>query len=97
MSLRTACGRSGERSSGFATQAFGKCLRHPRTQEAKDAGMHLPGESGAYAKITSKQPAYYVYQVYHDTEQFSATGDGAISDADPSSTAPVVYWEARRE
>jgi hypothetical protein len=68
-----------------------------RTKNAKDAGQNLPGEDAPNRKITTKQPAFYIFLSYRDSEQLQATGAGAISDADPTLTGFVTYWEAKRE
>jgi hypothetical protein len=67
-----------------------------RTNAAIAAGQDLPGEGKFDNKITSKQPAYYVFQTYENAEMPSKSGANPISDADPTPTTPVHYWEAYR-
>lgn len=67
-----------------------------RNKSATDYGVNLEGNGGPDGKIMSKQPAYYIFQQYHDVERFTATGTGAISMDVPTSTGAVIYWKADR-
>lgn len=64
-----------------------------RTQAAKNVGKILvDGQS-----IEMKQPAYYVFQQYHDSEQLMASGVGSITNQDATPASPVIYWKANKK